>query len=70
MKTNKTMYCKNEECPKRSAMIPHEYPTHWAFGCPTCGAVQLWDKRRPEIGGTIGAGEYREGRSGVLGRGL
>lgn len=53
---NKTMYCKRPDCPTHEAMTPFEHETHWAFGCPTCGSVQIWDKTRPEVGGTIGQG--------------
>ena len=56
MSMNKWMVCKNPDCPRRERMTPSERPEHWIFNCPTCGAVQVWDKRRPEIGGTLGAG--------------
>lgn len=67
---NKRMTCKNPECPRPSEMKPFELDTHWAFVCPTCNSAQVWDKRRADIGGTLGAGQKADGRRLVVGKGF
>ena len=70
MKTNKVMLCKRPDCPRPGVMTAHEQPDHWLFICPTCQSAQVWEKARPEIGGTRGAGQTANGCRSVVGRGF
>jgi hypothetical protein len=51
-------------------MKPFEYAAHWVFICLVCHSRQVWDKTRPEIGGTVGAGDAANGRRSVVGKGF
>lgn len=70
MRTNKVMICKRPECPRPLEMKPFEYEQHWVFVCETCGSRQVWDKARPEVGGTRGAGEKANKQRSVVGGGF
>jgi len=70
MMQHRQLLCQNELLPDGTPHPPtplqavRELPTVWAFSCPRCGALQVWDKHK--VGGTLGAGARDDGTRGLI----